>query len=266
MVRWQATHCANTLNVCLGHKPFPDKFRHHVDVMLSPRPLLSPFQTVVVDDNKFGQHGSSLSEYSQLIWLYDHFSKVINDYEYVRIFQYRRFVSPNDIGNVCSHPWAKWTKARDISRYDDAFRRACSGEMFNHPFGFPETVLGQYKNTHIEDDILNFARFLVESNKFSHSDESAFLNSVKLIPACNMGVFKTSTLLWLLAELKDASQFMNTKYFTPRPGYQRRVTGFLLERLNSYLLLSKYNGHRRYGFHTIIADGPNIETTTNISS
>ena len=104
----------NTLNVCLGHLPFPQTHERHIDLMIAPRLIAGPTRLALVDDSSFGPHGSALSEYVQLLWLLERLDGIAAGCEYVRIFHYRRFVSPEPppLGQASSNlPWATTVSA-----------------------------------------------------------------------------------------------------------------------------------------------------------
>lgn len=254
----------NTLNICLGHIPFPESFCEHVDLMIAPRLVTGPRRVAVVDDSYFGESGSSLSEYVQLLWLYDHFDAIVSSYEYVRVFQYRRFVARIQFGQPSSAPYANWIRADELSQCPNEFSRSCAGELFNRPFQFDGGMLGQYASWHVLVDMLNFSKFLIEEGIFDPLRTAAFLTESKLIPACNMGNFRTATLREILSTLKRAAAFLRSSYFVSRTGSQRRTVGFLLERLNSYLILMRIGAgasEPNFGHHIILSNGPSIPVT-----
>jgi hypothetical protein len=255
----------NTLNICLGHLPFPCDFHKYVDLMIAPRIVGGPCHVAVIDDSYFGEHGSSLSEYAQLLWLYDNFDTIVDTYDYVRIFQYRRFVAHEKIGRASSHEWARWIPKDKLRKYSKEFSRISTAELFNSPHTPSQGVLGQYDSYHVLEDIINFSKFLLESGVLDSKQTESFLTSSVLIPACNMGTFRSTTLRQILMSLRDAAEFLKTGYFIPRVGYQRRVLGFLLERLNSYLILARIQSglsDANFGHHIILSDGPLIGITT----
>jgi hypothetical protein len=54
-------------------------------------------------------------------------------------------------------------------------------------------------------------------------------------------------------------------FFTPRPGYQRRVGGFLLERLHSFLILQRLSQSVGYpidfGYQFVVSEGDSASPT-----
>jgi hypothetical protein len=258
---------ANTLNVCLGHVSFPHEFIRYVDLMLSPRDVSVPCRSIVVDDSYFGEHGSALSEYVQLLWLYDHFDTIVDSYEFVRVFQYRRFVSHSRIGRRSDRRYLRWIKADELLRREKDFSRHSTTELFNQIHKFRKGMLRQYEAAHVLIDIINFSKFLLETEVLDSKRVALFLSDPPLIPASNMGTFRVATLREILATLRKAAEFIKSSDFTPREGYQRRVLGFLLERLNSHLLLQRVetgSSQASFGHHILISDGPEVTNTSEL--
>jgi hypothetical protein len=258
---------ANTLNVCLGHLSFPRDFIRHVDLMLSPRFVAVPSHAIVVDDSYFGEHGSALSEYAQLLWLYDNFDAIVDNYEFVRIFQYRRFVAQARIGRRSNLDYIRWIKTDELVRREKDFSRFSTTELFNQIHEYPEGMLRQYEAAHVLVDIINFSKFLLETGVLDSKRVASFLSAPAMIPACNMGTFRAATLRETLMTLRRAAEFIKTSYFTPRTGYQRRVVGFLLERLNGHLLLHRLEAgltDAALGHHILISDGPLVTRTQEL--
>lgn len=268
MSRWgRAAPRANTLNVCLGHVSFPRDFVGYVDLMLSPRPVMGPSRVIVVDDDQFGEHGSALSEYAQLFWLCDHFDAIVGHHEFVRIFQYRRFVARTRVGQPSNQPHLRWITTEELARREKDFSRFSTTELFNQIYEHPGGMLAQYESAHVLVDMINFSKFLLEAEILGSKRVALFLSDQPMIPASNMGTFRAGTLREILMTLKRAAEFMKTGYFTPRSGYQRRVVGFLLERLNSHLLLHRLKSSltdASHGHHILISDGPLVTTTKEL--
>lgn len=268
MSMWgRAAPKANTLNVCLGHVSFPPEFIRYVDLMLSPRDVSAPCRSIVVDDSYFGEHGSALSEYVQLLWLYDHFDSIVDGHDFVRVFQYRRFVSHGRVGRPSNRRHMRWIKADELLRREKDFSRHSTTELFNEIYKSRKTMLKQYEAAHVLIDMIHFSKFLLEAEVLDTKQIASFLSSPQLIPACNMGTFRVATLREVLMTLRKAAAFIETSDFTPRAGYQRRSLGFLLERLNSHLLLQRVESgstQAAFGHHILISDGPEVTNTTEL--
>lgn len=260
----------NTLNVCLGHLPFPSTHEHHVDVMLGPRAIEGKSRLIVVEDSRYGKAGSALSEYAQLLWLYDNLDTVARGYRFVRIFHYRRFVSPTvpTVGSpAVNQPWSTVVSPGQLSHFDEAFSRVASKEIVNTSITLPNGILGQYASAHRLEDILRFTEFIHGRNIINAQQAAQFLRANQLIPACNIGVFKIRTFASIYEKLKAASEFLYSPLFIEREDYQRRSLGFLLERFQSYLLLAYIGRKGRSvisGHNMAIAEGSMVYNTIKI--
>jgi hypothetical protein len=260
-------NAVNTLNVGLGHLPFPQAHVDHIDLMVSPRFIAGPNQLAVVDDSLFGQNGSALSEYVQLLWLLDHLDVVTVGYSYLRIFHYRRFVSREKprVGQRSTNlPWSTAISSAELSSFASEFGRFSDTEVFNTKVQFGDGMLAQYARAHVLEDILNFTKFLIEIGVFSSSEASNFLRESTNIPACNIGVFSLETFRSIFSVLRKGADFVHSPYFVVRQGYQRRSVGFLLERLNGYLILKMIrNGEVKanFGHNIVISDDAVVSVT-----
>ncbi len=257
----------NTLNVCIGHLPFPQTHSHHIDLMITPRSLAVEAEIVVVDDSIFGQHGSALSEYVQLLWLLEHIDTLAAGCSYVRIFQYRRFVSrdPPTVGRrPVNMPWSTTITPGDLNAFPDDFDRIVNIELFNCPVQYQNGMLGQYASAHILEDILNFTKFLTETGVLTGITAAEFLRENVGIPACNIGIFKLQTYCSIFSVLLQGAEFVNSPYFVARTGYQRRSVGFLLERLHSHLILTAIRQGQlkaNFGHNIIISNDVFVSST-----
>jgi hypothetical protein len=256
----------NTLNVCLGHLPFPVAFSRHVDLMIAPRLVTGPAAVTLVEDRYFGEHGHALSEYAQLLWFFDHFSAIVGGHEYVRLFQYRRFCADRPAGvRSVNQPWSHAITEAEMVLFDEDFARESHAELFNTPMEFPGKVLGQFAQAHVLSDILVFARFLVDEGILDAVQAAAFLTRGPLIPACNIGVFRSTNLQRMLATLRRACAFLETPAFVVRSSHQRRNMGFMMERLFSHLIFAAIEqgvSEHRFGHNIVISDGPVISVTS----
>ena len=257
----------NTLNICLGHKPFPKEYERHIDVMLSPFPLEVGCKFYHIEDAYFGPHGHALSEYAQLLWVFDHFDSIVGDHEYVRVFQYRRMVSKiSPLPTDSPLPWYQVIPPDQLSIREAEFSRDCHEELFNGVLSNYSVML-YYTSSHVLEDLLNFGRFMMDSGMADQMSVANFLTSNQFMPACNMGVFKRETFHSILSILRAGSQFMYSKYFVPRQGYQRRCMGFLLERLNSAILIERIRTGvypPNLGYNLVIQDDPVMTPTVDI--
>lgn len=258
------------LNICIGHKPFPQAYVHYFDYMLSPFPIASEGRVKVVSHYLFGDNGPSLSEYAQLFWVLANLDHLLNGETHIRTFHYRRFVSDGQtgLGEACSLPWAKTVKENQLGLFSQDFVRSGSGEMVNTVHRFPhERILGQYTIVHHLEDLLVFAKFLMKENILSPIDTAQFLLSDVIIPGSSIGVLSVENFRKIYSVLFKASTFINDPNYIMRTGYQRRNMGFMLERLNSYLLIKGINEGNimpRTGLHMVVSDDPVISGEEDI--
>ena len=257
------------LNICVGHKPFPSPYAHYFDYMLSPFPISSDGRVIIVPRHLFGENGPSLSEYAQLFWLLQNLHQVLRDETHIRVFHYRRFVSDGHtgLGEACSFAWAKTVRENQLDFFRGDFARSGGGEMVNTPFRFSGGILDNYARYHHLEDLLDFAKFLGKENILTAVEIAQFLRGDILIPGSSIGVLSVENFRSVFSALAKASQFINEPNYVARVGYQRRNMGFMLERLNSYLLLKGiHEGKiiRKTGIHIIISDSSRIGSTGDI--
>jgi hypothetical protein len=251
---------ANTLNLCISHVPLHPSLARHVDVMLTPASIAGPHRVVIVPDDFYGPHGSSLSEYGQLIWVHDHLDELLGEHEYIRIFHYRRLVCEDTptVGRLSANvPWSHVIRFDELDEFNYCFDRSSDAELYNTRIALPNDIVWEYSNSHVLLDLLNFSRFLIEQNILPSLEVAAMLATNEMVPACNLGTFNRSTFIRIFDTIKSAARFVHTPDFVPRPPPQRRTMGFLLERLNSYLLLKHIKqGVNRgtFGHNIIISD------------
>lgn len=259
---------SNTINICLGHKPFSLENQSFIDLMISPVQLMSGSHVAWLDDSSYGEHGHSLSEYAQLLWVYNNLDKIARDVEYIRIFHYRRFVARHQLNHGSPSDNAFWIttmREDDVKHYAHEFDRNADSELFNTGVNFGVGgVLLHYLQFHVLEDILRFANFLFEQKILSGEDVVKFLNTDSLIPACNIGIFHKSTFKEVYGKLMEAAKFMDSFEYIPRKDYQRRNMGFLLERLQSFILLQRIEmglSEKKHGQHIVISDSTFISQT-----
>ena len=213
----------------------------YVDAMISPFNFSGSefFKIFPIDDAQFGPHGHALSEYSQLLGLNDKFEEIVQGYEFVRLFQYRKFVSACRRGRGSSWTYARWLPPERLSSCASEFHRHCDRELVSKPLGLTAKSGGmamQYDKYHNIEDLFLFSLFLVREGVLSETSIAEFITQPDLIPSGTLGVFRRTTLKPILEKLALAAKFLESPLFIPRDGPQRRNVGFLLERLNSYLI------------------------------
>ena len=88
-----------------------------------------------------------------------------------------------------------------------------------------------------------------------------------LIPAPSLGVTRVDIFLKHMNLLTLAWKHFSNHFSIFRDGYQRRLGGFLLERLHSFLIYEEINVKQNFvafqGSQIVISDSLIIEQTTN---
>ena len=257
----------NTLNICLGHLPPPQELDPHIDLMVAPKLISVGRPLAIVEDSRFGPEGHTLSEYGQLIWILEHLEHIAPDMDYIRICHYRRFVArqPHSVGEKSSNiAWATTIRPSDLASFSTEFERYSSSELFNTLVDFREGVAGQYATSHVFEDFLLFAQFLLEEGIFTAAETARFVQARRMIPSCNIGVFRKETYIWIFGILTRAARFLSSRHFVLRSEYQRRSTGFLLERLHSYLILRRIEAGAspaKFGHNVVLSDSAVVSAT-----
>lgn len=221
--------------ICMGHRAplftIDRPFR-----MLSSVPLDLPNVEVIPDDI-WGERydGAVLSEFLQLFVLAEQLDPA--DDEPIFLFQYRKFITP---APTRADPLAY----RGHSYTPDEAARAFPSADLLAPLTGPivgeiiaADVAQQYAAFHIASDFVCFCMALTDSGLFSPSETADFARAQALIPSATLGIYPTSTLVRHLAILRHAWNAFRDRDYVPRSGDQRRVGGFLLERLHSFLVL-----------------------------
>jgi len=229
----------NVQAFCIGHilplfKP-PIAFE-----MLCPASLGIPNE-LIIDDNRFGQEidGGGLAEYSQLFGLHDLLLSGDLKVDHLFLFQYRKFISMHMGGAESVSPWIRvLTSAQAPALFPlqeqlDGFSgRLAVGSVFD----FGESTSSNYALVHVIDDFVLFVAACTESGAVSNADIKSFVTLRGIIPSPSVCCVHVEIFMRIMEILKSVWFIYIRHYQIKREGYQRRVSGYLLERLHSYLL------------------------------
>ena len=108
---------------------------------------------------------------------------------------------------------------------------------------------------------------MIKEDILSATDTAQFLRGDVLIPGGSIAVLSVENSRKIHSVLFQASTFINDPNYMARTGYQRRNMGFMLERLNSYLLIKGVNEgsiEPKAGVHMIVSDDPEIGVAGDI--
>jgi len=252
---------------CIGHKapifPIGSPYTH-------VSPVVSPgINQLIIPDNIYGEkfHGSILSEYTQLFGLAE-FLKDSSTLEKLYIFQYRKFISfrpgaqistnqPHSFACSSEEGGTLFPSKVELSRLGEA--------LLSGPAIKIRSIAHQYSRAHFVEDFSKFMLSLNSLNGFDIKRCENFVNCGILIPAPSLGVTRTDIFLKHMAILKLAWIHFSNHFSISRDGYQRRVGGFLLERLHSFLLYEEIFIKKNYsvfkGHQITISDSLNIQKT-----
>lgn len=254
---------------CIGHKPIA--FHCPVDYLYITPQMIVDSNCLYIPDSFFGEvfNGSFLSEYTQLIGLRDHLlAEQVSSDNYIYIFQYRKFLSiqkPNCDPSI-NNPWSYPVTPQLAGNF---FPNNSTLEMFNNcsiigPVIKVRSLAHNYAHVHEVEDFTSFLLSLRETI-FDSGECDRFSKYDLLIPAPSLGLFRIGFFLEVVDRMINAWSHFYHNFYVQRDGYQRRVGGFLLERLNSYLLLSAINSNKiknyTQGFQITVSNSQRIELT-----
>ena len=224
---------------CVGHRPpvFETKIRFQ---MLCPTPLGIEDEIVIADERfAIPNAGGSLAEYSQLFGLADLISAGDVVAEALFLFQYRKFISPALGGVQGNSPWVRVTspaEAKSLFPTDEFLQSTSNKIIAGELYGLGESISANYARVHVVDDLVMFAAACARSGHLTDLDIRSFVTYCGLIPSPALSLIVVPVFLNVMKVLRDVWRIFCESFFVAREGYQRRVSGYLLERLHSFLL------------------------------
>lgn len=225
---------------CVGHttpvfKP-PVPF-----TMLTPKSLGTE-REIVIDDHRFGEHidGSSLAEYSQLFVLAHMLSSGDVTADKLFLFQYRKFLSPQrEAGLQANAPWVRVLRPGEASAAfpDQSVLEAMPSRLIVGSLqDLGNSISGNYALAHVADDLVMFSAACAASGLVSPADIRSLATMHGIIPSPALCLTDADLFVRTMRILEAVWKEFSTHYHVRRDGYQRRVAGYLLERLHSVLL------------------------------
>lgn len=186
----------------------------------------------------------------------------------ITICQHRRFVL-----NVKSGAPAKNLPARVIAQDTikhlsfgpELFPREGQNYLIGSTMKLKEGMMHQYARCHHIRDLLRFCSDLVDAELLTDDEAEEFLNQKSLMPAPSCGTFELHLFFEIMDFLETATEvFLSSGYKSYEDIYQFRVVAFLLERLNSWLLLKRMRQmsldfKKIAGFTTIVSDSTVVQ-------
>jgi hypothetical protein len=251
---------------CVGHRPL--LFDPGRDFTWVSPERFDDRPTLVVPDDHFGPawDGRILSEYTQLFALADKLA-VTDPSEVILLFQYRKFVSLRpSLQRSTSHPIAfvaSGSEATGLFLTDTELAQR-DGRILVGPLLPVGSTAHQYAVAHHADDFARFCLTLSGLEGFDVARCGSLASHPFLVPSPALGLFSAGIFIRHMAILREAWAAFYERFYVPREGYQRRVGGFLLERLHSFLLLDEAQRGDYVlvpGHQIVISDTPDITIT-----
>lgn len=225
---------------CVGHRlpcfspPVPYE-------MLCPSPLGVPGE-VVIEDHRFGPDidGAALAEYSQLFALAEMMAAGDVAADDLYLFQYRKFISPNSGGVESTAPWLKVLTPKSADPVFPSLAQLASAKdsrvIVGSFFPLGESISGNYARVHVIEDLVMFAAACANVSDLRPEDIRALATLQGIIPSPALCYIKSDLFVRTMVILRRVWKEFVAHYQIRREGYQRRVPGYLLERLHSVLL------------------------------
>ncbi|NBR23118.1 MAG: hypothetical protein EBU08_04890 [Micrococcales bacterium] len=233
------------LPICVGHRQpeFP-VWRKFQSIGYRPQSVLGEMAERV-EIPVFSKHDISdkdLSEYYHLFRL----ARILRS-ETVRIdnprlliIHYRRFLSTRPLGITSQNQvYARTIKPSDVPEDSAHLIPSYGSNWFCSPIlDLQRTIYEQFANHHPLRELIKLLASLTSRSLFSDEDARAFLSERRLVAVATLGLSRLEVFLDIMAKLETAviaylEDWRNPKYV----GYQRRILGFLCERLHSFLLI-----------------------------
>ncbi|MES2494824.1 MAG: hypothetical protein V4618_01800 [Pseudomonadota bacterium] len=223
---------------CIGHKA--PAFTPGCDYLhISPN-RFDHLNQMLVPDDALGEknHGSILSEYTQLMALYE----ILKDSDpegYFYMFQYRKFLALKPGGRTSPNmPYAYACKAEEADRIFPSPEEvgALHGSLMATPQLSIQSMANNYSRYHLAED---FAAFVISLKSTGHFDDKRcmqFINCNILYPSSSLGLHKIGIFVRHMTIMIAAWSHFADNFHVRRDGFQRRSGGFLLERLQGFLM------------------------------
>lgn len=230
--------------ICIGHKA--PVFDPGQEFMLVAPPSPDYRVDLEVPDDCFGPrfHGEMLAEYTQLFALADFLKNHSADFEKFYIFQYRKFLALKTPSNLSQNmPYcyaATGEESTKIFPSQQELDALPTDFLLSPNVRFDVTLAKGYAKSHVIEDFVCLTLAMREVPGFDLARCDRFINSLDMIPVPSLGVMTAPLFIQNMTVLRAVWDVFSTHYLKKREGYQRRVGGFLLERLNSFLLQEQF--------------------------
>lgn len=253
---------------CIGHKA--PLFTPNVSYDFFCSEMVEHQSLIYVPDRRYGEvfNGSFLSEYTQLISIVEYLkAAAVSLDSKVYLFQYRKFLSI-DIPSVMPalNNWWSYPVDSDCagSLFPDFDKlNGIAGDYIVGPKLKVRSLADNYFRAHHGEDFIGFVLALKET-VFDCRTCDEFYKYQYLIPAPSLGLFSVKFIIETVELMMKAWVFFYENFYIKRESYQRRCGGFLLERLNSFLLLKAIEKHPlafTSGYQIVVSDTQVVQCT-----
>lgn len=226
---------------CIGHVAptfeAPIQFQ-----ILCPQPT-GMKNEIIIEDNRFGQNidGSSLAEYSQLFGLAKMIEAGDIQADNLFLFQYRKFISPIQGGVEATASWLRVLSpetAKPIFPSTQILDEINSKIIIGSMLELKSSIAQNYALAHVIDDLVLFSAACAKCPELESKDIISLTTMQGFIPSPALCYIKTDIFIKIMSILESTWKEFSKNYHIQREGYQRRVAGYLLERLHSILIFN----------------------------
>jgi hypothetical protein len=180
----------------------------------------------------------------------------------ILIIHYRRFLSSVPLGTVSENQiYSHVLRPSMVPRDGNHLLRDVRADWFCSPvLDLQRTVYEQFANHHPLGELIKFLAALSADGILSNNECRDFLNDRRMIAVCSLGLSPLRFFINTMEILERAVFSYLKRWGNPMlEGYQRRVLGFLCERLHSFLLIRELECQnsltpRSIGYQIVISD------------
>lgn len=252
---------------CIGH--VAPVFAPPVGYTFVGPGIAGPEDAIVMPDDMLGDevHHRTLAEYFYLFGLAPEIAALPPGTP-VYLFQYRKFLSLRPGRRQATNQAYAFTcpPGAAAALFPGAEELAgLAQDRIVGPFVHTRSLAGHYARFHWAEDFATFILALSEVEGFDRRRCRAFAECAMMFPAPTLGLARAGRLAADLGVLRAAWEAGVAAGIVPRPGYQRRTGGFLLERLHSFLVYEALAGGGETALianHVVVTGDGRVRPTT----
>jgi len=185
----------------------------------------------------------------------------------ITVSQYRRFVTVTPVGVPAAnqdHVQVVTPAAAAEAETGLLVREKAKGWLI--PTALSLAVPVHFDMHHILRDYYRFLADSYDAGALNRAETLHATSALLFIASSSIGVFPAQTLLAILTKMEACVEAFVAGGYVPREGYQRRVIGFCLERLQSMLILHAMredglHPSAAYGFQTVVSETQRVRGT-----